>query len=128
MPPAATCAAANPVLTKSIFDAPRPGDGLRVLVTRYHPRGVRKDRYDVWMRCLAPSPGLLSAYKHGGLGWDMFERRLLRDMRSDESARKAVHMLRDCLDDRPVTLLCYEPDDEKCHRHIVGNLIEGGGV
>ena len=38
---------------------PTPEDGVRVLIMRYWPCGVRRDRFDVWLRQLAPSAELL---------------------------------------------------------------------
>jgi hypothetical protein len=38
------------IKTKSVYSAIEPGhDGLRVLVTRFRGRGLRKNRYHVWM-------------------------------------------------------------------------------
>ena len=47
--------------TKSIYhDSIEPGDGYRLLVMRYWPRGVKKDRIDSWIKELAPSKELLA--------------------------------------------------------------------
>ncbi len=36
-----------------------PDDGTRILTMRFWPRGVRRERFDAWMRELAPSAELL---------------------------------------------------------------------
>ena len=43
------------IKTKAIRDKAEESDGTRVLVTRYHPRGTKKEHYDKWFRELAPS-------------------------------------------------------------------------
>ena len=43
------------IRVKRILDQRETSDGVRVLVTRYWPRGVRKEHFDCWMRELAPS-------------------------------------------------------------------------
>ena len=34
--------------TKHCREAPAPEDGTRILVMRYWPRGMRKERFDAW--------------------------------------------------------------------------------
>jgi len=43
------------IKAKRVYDPPEPGDGVRVLVDRLWPRGVRREAVDVWMREVAPS-------------------------------------------------------------------------
>ena len=40
-------------------------DGIRVLITRYYPRGVKKDKFDCGIRELSPSRNLLKNYQQG---------------------------------------------------------------
>jgi uncharacterized protein YeaO (DUF488 family) len=48
------------IKTKSIYEPDEENnDGIRVLITRYYPRGVRKDKFDCWIRELSPSRDLL---------------------------------------------------------------------
>ncbi len=46
-------------IEKHCRKTPEPKDGTRLLVMRFWPRGVRKERFDAWMRELAPSVELL---------------------------------------------------------------------
>jgi len=49
-----------------VYDARAAADGLRVLVDRLWPRGIRKDdpRIDEWWRDLAPSADLRTWFGH----------------------------------------------------------------
>ncbi len=40
---------------KHCRETPEPEDGTRILTMRFWPRGVRRERFDAWMRELAPS-------------------------------------------------------------------------
>ena len=58
---------AEAVLKTKRWNDPRgPQDGLRVLITRYRPRGLKKadETWDVWIKDLAPSAELLADF-HG---------------------------------------------------------------
>ena len=41
--------------TKSIYKPKEQGDGKRILVSRLHPRGIKKSQYDTWLKELSPS-------------------------------------------------------------------------
>ena len=57
--------------------APAPDDGLRVLVERLWPRGIRKAEaaIDRWLKEIAPSPALRQWFGHEPARWDEFQRR-----------------------------------------------------
>lgn len=57
---------------KRVYDPPAPGDGTRILVDRLWPRGVSKDRIDLWLRDLAPSDALRHEFHGNPDRWDEF--------------------------------------------------------
>ena len=116
------------IRTKSIHAPAGEDDGLRVLVTRFHPRGVRKERYDVWCRDLAPSKELLARHKEGKIRWDRFLRALSSEIRRNEAGQKMIIELNREGRKRNVTLLCYERDGMPCHRHLVKMLVANPGA
>ena len=61
------------IKTKSIYKPIEEEDGLRVLITRWYPRGVKREKYDIWVRELAPSAELLKRYKNTEVDWDDFK-------------------------------------------------------
>jgi len=102
------------------------GDGLRVLVMRQWPRGVRKERTDLWMKEAGPSRELLHAYTHAGLQWPEFERRYRLEM--IEQRPDVLQRLRDLEREHGVlTLLCHEriPPAPHCHREVLVDLLNG---
>ncbi len=114
------------VKTKSIYDPPSKDDGLRVLVTRYWPRGVKKEEQDFWLRGLGPIPELIKAWKSGAITWGEFERSYLNEFASDEkkAALKSLKDLVKTAKGRDVTLLCTCREEGRCHRNIVKEALK----
>jgi uncharacterized protein YeaO (DUF488 family) len=93
---------------------------------RYWPRGVRRERVDLWLKDSAPSRELLRAYSHEGLSWDEFERRYRSEMLHERP--NVLEQLRQLERDHGVlTLLCHEriPPREHCHREVLAELLAG---
>src|SRR6266568_6648531 len=115
------------IMHASIYDAKErsEGDGLRVLVMRHWPRGVRKERVDLWLKDAGPSGELLQAYTHAGLPWEAFEARYRREM-LEERPEVLEHLRRLEREHDALTLLCHEriPPGEHCHREILADLLD----
>ncbi len=114
------------IKTKSIYDPIEEEDGVRVLITRYYPRGVKKSSFDLWIRALSPSRGLLSEYRDGKMDWEEFEKRFTEEFTSGEESMGEIIRLREMSSRGTVTLLCYEREGN-CHRFRVRDLITGTG-
>lgn len=112
------------IKTKSIYKPIDEEDGLRVLITRWYPRGVKREKYDVWVRELSPSPELLKKYKNSEIKWVDFSASLLLEFKNNLDSVEALYTLRSKGALENITLLCYEKDGEQCHRHLVKNLID----
>lgn len=109
------------VKTKSVYDEPSRQDGIRVLVTRYWPRGVRKEAKDYWIKELAPSRGLIKEWKSGKISWGEFRRRYQQEYKAEgkaEHLERVKGILRE-EGRKNVTLLCTCREDEHCHRRIL---------
>ncbi|MGI0091936.1 MAG: DUF488 domain-containing protein [Nitrososphaerales archaeon] len=110
------------IKTKSVYDSKSRGDGKRILITRHYPRFHKKLDYDEWYRLLAPSRGLLNSYRSKDITWKQFRLAFLKEL-SAEEAKEEIDKLAKLGRNRNVTLLCYEREGERCHRHIVRALI-----
>ncbi|MDG6998609.1 MAG: DUF488 family protein [Nitrososphaerota archaeon] len=107
------------VITKSIYEARAASDGTRVLVSRFYPRGVKRNHFDLWIREASPEPDLLKKYKKGSLNWMEFSKRFKEQLKSSPESQAAIDKLVELGRERQVTLLCYERQGEHCHREIV---------
>jgi uncharacterized protein YeaO (DUF488 family) len=110
----------------SIYDRQPAGEpaGHRVLVMRQWPRGVRKERVDLWLKDAAPSRELLNAYHHASLPWTDFDARYRAEILEERpSVLEALRALEG--EHGTVTVLCYEriPPQEHCHRLILLELL-----
>lgn len=112
------------VRTKSIFQPREAADGIRVLITRYYPRGVKKEHFEEWVQPLSPSPTLLFKYKQGECDWNGFKVNFLLELRENIDSLDAIYALNEAVKSTDITLLCYEKDGQPCHRHLVKDLIE----
>lgn len=58
--------------TKSIYDPKEYGDGTRILISRFYPRGIKKEHFQNWQKDLSPSPILIRKYKNNEITWSQF--------------------------------------------------------
>jgi uncharacterized protein YeaO (DUF488 family) len=107
---------------KRIYDPPETRDGIRILSTRYWPRGVPKTAKDEYSIKTSPSRELLKEFKHAGLTWEQYVPRYLDEMRGEE-ARSAIEHLADLARARTITLMCICEDENRCHRSLLRDLI-----
>ena len=122
-----------PIRTKRWNDAPAPDDGLRVLVCRYRPRGMRKDQepWDAWMEDLGPSRELHAAFygkEQEPIEWPEYRRRYLEEMMQPSGRGTAMlgALAVRVAAGETVTLLCSSAcvDAQRCHRTLLADLIE----
>lgn len=112
------------IRTKSIYTLKEPLDGLRLLVTRYYPRGIKKTHFDTWDRNLAPSKELLRDWKNGKLSEDEYTKRFENEMENAESRQSLLKIVK-MSKVANVTLLCIEKEDGSfCHRHVLKKIID----
>lgn len=119
-----------PIRTRRWNDPAEPDDGLRILITRYRPRGVAKadETWDEWRPDLGPSRELHAAvYGKGGrtqITWMTYLARYRAEMRQQ---REAIDDLaRQVAAGQQITLLCSSSCDResRCHRSVLRDLIE----
>ena len=100
---------------------------MRLLITRYYPRGVKKDRFDPqWVRGLSPSREILKAYRSGIIDWPEFVKRFKLQLKTSEESIAAMKELLELSRKRKnITLLCYEKEGQNCHRQVVKERLVG---
>ena len=114
------------IAAKRVYEPPVAADGTRVLIMRYWPRGIRKEKVDVWLRELAPVIPLLRAYLDGKITWAQYRPRYRAGLRRPE-AQAALAEVRALADQGPVTLLCGCADPARCHRTLLrAHLLDSG--
>ena len=71
------------VKLKRAYEPPAAEDGMRILVDRLWPRGIKKAdaAIDLWMKDVAPSTGLRQWFGHQTDRWQEFRRRYVDELR-----------------------------------------------
>lgn len=104
------------VFLKRVYEPPTDEDGLRILVDRLWPRGLKRAdaAIDLWLKAIAPSPELRKWFAHDPDKWAEFRRRYRSELtaKADEIAT-----LRERGGNGVVTLL-YGAKDE-AHNHAI---------
>lgn len=102
---------------KRVYEPPSEDDGLRVLVDRLWPRGLRKEdaAVDLWLKEIAPSAELRKWFGHDPDKWTEFGRRYRAELdgRGDE-----IDALRQRAGKGHVTLV-YGAKDERHNQAVV---------
>jgi len=115
------------IVTKRVYEPAVAGDGTRVLVMRYWPRGIRREKVSVWLRELAPVIPLLRSYLDGKITWAQYRPRYRAGLRRPE-AQQALAEVRRLAQQGRVTLLCGCPDPQRCHRTLLHeHLLDSAG-
>ena len=78
---------------KRAYEKAAPEDGVRFLVERLWPRGVKKTdlRIDGWLKDVAPSDGLRRWFAHDPKKWPEFRRRYFAELDSHPEAWEPIH-------------------------------------
>ncbi|MBW3092760.1 DUF488 domain-containing protein [Bifidobacterium sp. 82T10] len=105
-------------MVKRIYDEPESGDGYRVLVDRLWPRGMSKERaaLDLWMKDIAPSPGLRKWFGHDPARFDEFDEQYRAEL---DASAEVVGALRDIIMARGAVTLLYAATDPLLDNAVV---------
>ena len=77
---------------KRAYDSASKDDGIRFLVERLWPRGVKKDalRLDAWLKDVAPSTELRKWFSHDPTKWVGFQRRYSAELKEKPESVKPI--------------------------------------
>src|SRR5689334_3014596 len=77
---------------KRVYEEAAPDDGVRFLVERLRPRGVKKTdlKMDAWLRDVAPSDALRRWFAHDPQKWPEFCRRYFAELDSHPEAYEPI--------------------------------------
>jgi uncharacterized protein YeaO (DUF488 family) len=108
---------------KRIYEASEPSDGIRVLIDRLWPRGVKKTEahLDHWMKDVAPSPQLRQWFGHEPERFKEFGRRYVRELKGNPCVAELRRLGRA----KRVTLLYGARDPEVNHALVLQSVLRG---
>lgn len=102
---------------KRVYDPPTRGDGIRVLVDRLWPRGLKKSDvvFDLWLKEIAPSTPLRRWFAHRPDRWTEFRKRYFHELDRNPRALAALRAARKR--NKSLTLL-YAAHDTECNHAV----------
>ena len=110
-------------VTKRVYEKADKNDGIRVLVDRLWPRGLKKEEagIDYWMKEIAPSNALRKWFAHKEERWQEFKSRYHMELKEKKELLKP---LMDLEKDKKVTLLYAAKDDERNNAQALLEALE----
>ena len=77
---------------KRVYEKPVEGDGIRVLIDRLWPRGLKKEeaKIDQWMKEIAPSGNLRKWFSHKEKRWQEFKSRYMKELKDKNELLKQL--------------------------------------
>ena len=112
---------------KRVYEKEDPGDGVRYLIERLWPRGVKKTslRIDGWLKDAGPSTELRKWFSHDPEKWEAFRKRYFAEL---DHAPEAWAPIRDAARQGTVTLLYSSHDTEHNNAVALKEYIEHKGA
>jgi Uncharacterized conserved protein len=113
------------VAIKRAYEPAARGDGLRILVDRLWPRGLRKDdaNFDQWRKDLAPSTELRHFYGHRPERFAEFAKRYRAELRKPEAAAAVSEMI-ELNRRRPITFLTASRDLDHSQAAVLAKQVQ----
>jgi uncharacterized protein YeaO (DUF488 family) len=115
------------VAVKRVYEAPAPEDGVRVLVDRLWPRGLRKEVAGVkfWLRDLAPSTELREWFHANPEQWRLFRKRYLKELFAPAAAAAVERLYQLAKGKQTLTLLYASRNEEHNNAIVLKELLDG---
>jgi uncharacterized protein YeaO (DUF488 family) len=113
------------VAIKRAYEQPVRGDGVRILVDRLWPRGLRREdaHFDQWRKDLAPSTELRQFYGHRPERFAEFNRRYRAELRRNEAAAAVSEMI-ELNRRRPITFVTASRDLEHSEAAVLAKHVQ----
>jgi uncharacterized protein YeaO (DUF488 family) len=111
---------------KRIYEPAKPSDGIRVLIDRLWPRGVKKSsaHLDYWMKDVAPSPRLRLWFGHRPERFAEFGKRYKKELDGNPELAELRKLGRSAL----ITLLYGARDPQVNHALVLQSVLRKAGT
>lgn len=108
---------------KRVYEDAEASDGIRFLVDRLWPRGMKKDevKMTAWLKDVAPSQELRKWYTHDVDKWEEFQQRYRAELEGDPDAWR---LILEAARDGDVTLLYSARDTEHNSARVLKEFLE----
>ena len=102
------------IKTKRIYEVPDVNDGIRILVDRLWPRGIKKESaaINAWEKGISPSAELRKWFNHDPEKYPEFRRKYMEELDASEDAEKLLEFVKEHIKSDNITLLYAAKDEE----------------
>jgi uncharacterized protein YeaO (DUF488 family) len=111
------------IAIKRIYEPASRSDGMRILVDRMWPRGIKKDgaKIDLWLKDVAPSTALRRWFGHEPERWETFRERYRAELSKNEALAQLRQLARKS---KHITLLYSARDEDRNQAVVLGELLK----
>jgi len=108
---------------KRVYEKSSRTDGVRILVDRLWPRGMKKEdaRIREWVKDLAPTPALRVWFGHDPNNWTEFQKKYKAELKKNEAVRDFLEKYEDA---KAITLIYAAKDEQHNHALILRDFLE----
>jgi uncharacterized protein YeaO (DUF488 family) len=108
---------------KRVYTDPETSDGLRILVDRLWPRGIKKEAAHLaeWAKDIAPSTELREWYGHDPSRWPEFQKKYKAELKQNEAANAFIEKYQQ---EKLLTLVYATKDEEHTHALVLRDWLE----
>ncbi len=109
---------------KRAYEPAARGDGLRILIDRLWPRGLKKEemKLHLWMKDVAPSTQLRTWFGHDAKRWEAFGKKYKDELNGHPHE---LEYLRRLAEGHTVTLVYGAKDEQHNHARILKVVLSG---
>ena len=110
---------------KRIYEKPEITDGLRILVDRLWPRGVRRStaNVDIWIKEVGPSDELRKWYSHEPAKYPALKKKYLEELKTNSAFQKLLDL---AVSNDTVTLLFSALDTQHNNAVVLWGALQTG--
>jgi|SRR6185437_1275090 len=114
----------NMVHIKRAYEPTSRSDGIRILVDRLWPRGLKKEQVKIvkWMKELGPSTELRKSFGHDPAHWKEFRKRYKAELRRPQ-ARAMLKEVSKAAAHGTVTLVYSAKDEEHNQAVVISEIL-----
>ena len=105
---------------KRVYDRAMKDDGFRILVDRLWPRGISKDKVDLWLRDIAPSTDLRKWFSHDPTKWEEFKSKYEKELKGKQ---ELLHKIKEAEKENGIVTILYSTKEKEHNNAIALNAI-----
>jgi uncharacterized protein YeaO (DUF488 family) len=111
------------IAIKRIYEPASPSDGMRILVDRMWPRGIKKDeaKIDLWLKEIGPSTSLRQWFGHEPARWETFRKRYRAELSKNDATVRLRQLARTT---KRITLLYSARDEDHNQAVVLAELLK----